>query len=99
MASTYQLHSSAKIELTDAVDWYEKERKGRGGKFFIAYLKMLDAILSRPLAFPLDFDQVRKAHIQKFPFTIYYEAFGSEVFVYSVFYNKRDPEAWKNRGN
>lgn len=99
MALTYQLHSLAKKELTEAVDWYEEERKGRGAKFFIAYLKTLNAILSNPFAFPKDFDEVRKANLQKFPYTIYYEEVGSEVFVYSVFHNKRDPETWKKRAS
>ncbi len=97
MALTYRLHFSAKKELTDAVDWYEAERKGRGARFFIAYLKTLKAILSNPTAFPKDFDEVRKANLQKFPYSIYFEEVGNEVFVYSVFHNKRDPEAWKKR--
>ena len=97
MASTYQLHSLAKRELTDSVDWYEEERRGRGAKFFVAYLTTLTTILSNPFAFPKDFDEVRKAHIQKFPYSIYYEAFDGEIFIYSVFHNKRDPDAWKAR--
>lgn len=51
MALTYLLHSSAKKELMDAVDWYENERKGRSGKFFIAYLTTLKLILANPLNF------------------------------------------------
>lgn len=97
MASTYLLHSSAKQELADAVDWYEQERKGRGRRFFIAYLKTIKAILSNSLAFPIDFDEVRKAHIPKFPYTIFFEVHENEVFIYSVFHQKRDPEAWKIR--
>lgn len=51
MASTYQLHSLARKELMDAVDWYENERKGRGAKFFIAYLTTLKLILANPMGF------------------------------------------------
>ena len=97
MALTYRLHSLAKKELTETIDWYENERKGRGAKFLIAYLKTLKIILANPLAFPIDFDEVRKIYILKFPFTIYYEVFGNEVFIYSIFHHKRDPEAWKDR--
>lgn len=97
MASTYQLHSLAKKELADAVDWYEEERKGRGAKFFVAYLKTLKALLANPSVYPIDFDKVRKANLPKFPYSIYFEEVGNELFVYSVFHNKRDPAAWKKR--
>lgn len=98
MALTYRLHSLAKKELLESVDWYENERKGRGAKFLIAYLKTLKLLLSNPLAFPKDFYEVRKLYVPKFPFTIYYEVFGNEVFIYAIFHQKRDPETWKNRG-
>jgi hypothetical protein len=72
MALTYRLHSLAKTELMDAVDWYEAERKGRGAKFLTAYLKTLKNLLTNPLTLSIDFDEVLKAHIAKFPYTIYY---------------------------
>jgi plasmid stabilization system protein ParE len=97
MALTYQLHSLAKKELMDAVDWYENERKGRGAKFFIAYLTTLKLILANPLSFSTDFDEVRKAYIQKFPYTIYYSVKNNDVFIYAVFHHGRSPEMWKDR--
>jgi toxin ParE1/3/4 len=97
MALTYRLHSLAKTELMDAVDWYEEERKGRGAKFFIAYLKTLKTILANPLTFSKDFGEVRKANVSKFPYTIYYEIFGNEVLIYAIFHHKRSPESWKIR--
>ncbi len=99
MALTYRLHSLAKSELMNAVDWYENERKGRGAKFLIAYLKTLKTLLANPLTFSKDFDEVRKAHVTKFPYTIYYEAIGNELFIYAVFHHKRSPDAWKGRTN
>jgi toxin ParE1/3/4 len=97
MALTYRLHSLAKTELMDAVDWYEDERKGRGAKFFIAYLKTLKKILANPLTFSKNFNAVRKANIPKFPYSIYYETYGNEVLIYAVFHHKRSPESWKIR--
>lgn len=35
MASTYQLHSLAKKELMEAVDWYEEERKNCFAKLLL----------------------------------------------------------------
>ena len=99
MALTYRLHFLVKQELTDAVDWYEKERKGRGGKFFMAYLKVIKRLLANPLSFSADFDDVRKAHITDFPYTIYYEVFGNEVLIYAIFHQKRYQDAWKDRIN
>jgi plasmid stabilization system protein ParE len=98
MALTYRLHSLAKKELIEAIDWYEKERKGRGAKFFIAYLKSIQLILANPLTFPKDFDEVRKFYVSKFPYTIFYEVFGNELFIYAIFHHKREPDSWKHRG-
>jgi plasmid stabilization system protein ParE len=97
MALTYRLHSLAKKELMDAVDWYETERKGRGAKFFVAYLKTINTLLANPASFPKDFDEVHRAFIPKFPYTIYYELVGQEVFIYAVFHQKREPDVWKDR--
>jgi plasmid stabilization system protein ParE len=97
MALTYKLHSLAKNELIEAIDWYEQERKGRGAKFFIAYLNTVKILIANPLSFPIDFDAVRKIHFIKFPYTIYYEIHGNEVFIYSIFHQRRNPEAWKDR--
>jgi toxin ParE1/3/4 len=80
-----------------AVDWYEGERKGRGAKFLIAYLKTLEAILANPETFSKDFDKFRKANIPKFPYSIYYETLGHEVLIYAIFYHKRSFESWKIR--
>jgi toxin ParE1/3/4 len=99
MALTYRLHFLAKQELNDAVDWYEKERKGRGGKFFMAYLTTLKRLVVNPLSFPIDFDEVRKAHIPNFPYTIYYEILGNDILIYAIFHQKHYQEAWKDRIN
>jgi toxin ParE1/3/4 len=97
MALTYRLHSLAKKELINAIDWYENERKGRGAKFLIAYLETIKTLIANPLAFPKDFNEVRKAYVPKFPYTVYYEVFGNEAFIYAVFHHKRNPEVWKDR--
>lgn len=81
----------------DAVDWYENERKDRGAKFFVAYLKTINIILANPLSFPKDFNEVHRAFIPQFPYTIYYEVVGQEIFIYSVFHQKREPDVWKDR--
>ncbi len=71
--------------------------KGRGAKFFVAYLKTIKIVLSNPLSFPKDFEEVRKVHIPKFPYAIFYEVVGQEVFIYAVFHQKREPDVWKDR--
>lgn len=94
MALTYRLHAEAKKELTESVDWYEKERKGRGAKFFIAYLKTLKLILSNPLDFPQDFDEVRKTYIQSFLLR-FITKFLEMRCLFMLYFN---PDTWKNRG-
>ena len=47
MVSTYRLHSLANKELIEAIDWYEKERKGRGAKFFVAYFLLVWLVICK----------------------------------------------------
>jgi plasmid stabilization system protein ParE len=97
MALTYRLHSLAKKELIEAIDWYENERKGRGAKFYEVYLHTIKNLLANPTTSPIEFDEIRRVYLLKFPYTLYYEIFGNEIFIYTVFHQRRNPESWKER--
>ena len=93
----YRLHPHAKQELTEAVQWYEAAQAGLGSDFFNEYLRVLKLLLENPQLYPHDFDEVRKAVLSRFPYSVYYAATAEVVTVYSVFHHKRQLGDWYER--
>ncbi|MEN0003939.1 MAG: type II toxin-antitoxin system RelE/ParE family toxin [Bacteroidota bacterium] len=92
-----RFHSLAREELREAYQYYETQQVGLGDRFFEELDRIFDLIVDNPKLFAVDFEEIRKAPIQTFPFTIYYEAQDNDVFVYSVFHQGREPGSWKGR--
>lgn len=92
----YRLHPLAKQELQDAILWYEAAQPGLGAIFFEEYQRVLSHMLETPLLYPQDFDTFRKAVLSRFPYSIYYQATGQILTVYSVFHHKRSNESRNN---
>lgn len=94
---TLEFHLLAREEVSDAYQYYENQKPGLGDDFFEALDHIFDLILDNPNLFPKDFEEVRKATLKKFPFTIYYEVVEDQIFVYSVFHQSRNPVDWQRR--
>jgi plasmid stabilization system protein ParE len=94
---TLAFHVLAREEVSDAYQYYESRRPGLGDSFFESLDEIFDLIAENPNLFPVDFEEVRKAPIKKFPFTIYYEMVEAEIFIYSVFHQSQEPSVWHKR--
>lgn len=95
---TLEFHVLAREEVSDAYLYYESQKSGLGDNNFLESLDdIFNLILDNPNLFPKDFEEVRKALLKKFPFTIYYEVVEEQIFVYSVFHQSRNPEVWQRR--
>jgi plasmid stabilization system protein ParE len=44
------------------------------------------------------YQDVRRALVRRFPYSIYYRFRADRIVVLAVFHNKRDPKVWKARG-
>jgi plasmid stabilization system protein ParE len=90
-------HTLAREEVREAYQYYESEQKGLGQQFIDKLDALFNLLLENPHLFAKDFEEVRKAPMKKFPFSVYYEIVGDKIFVYSVFHQSRKPEDWKRR--
>lgn len=88
---------AARSEFDDAVDWYERRRRGLGVRFARAVRSRLDLIAADPLRFPIVDLDIREANVPRFPFAIYYVVEPTVILVLSVFHTSRDPNVWKQR--
>ena len=55
----------AELDIEDAMDWYENEKKGLGKKYLNSVTVCFKAILRNPLAFATIFLKIRKAITKK----------------------------------
>ncbi len=78
-------------EVDDACAWYDERKDGLGDEFFASVKCVLDAISINPQAYPLASAGRRKAHLKRFPYTIYYRVHADRVRILSVCHDKRHP--------
>ena len=88
---------AARVELNEAIAWYEQKKTGLGLGFHAAVERVQDSIAERPLRYPLVFRDVREAPLKRFPYCLYYRAEANQVVVLSVFHAARDPMIWQAR--
>ena len=98
MSFTLEFRPDARIEFDDAADWYEEQRIGLRAKFVLAVDETLVRLLKTPFAFPVvKGTVVRKAVINRFPYSIYYAVEDEIILIYSVFHHSRNPMIWRGR--
>ncbi len=90
---TYQItvRPEAARELQDAFDWYEEKSEGLGLEFLRAVDACLASVKRNPSAFPVVHEQVHRAFLRKFPYTLFYIVKEDGIVVLACFHAKRDP--------
>ena len=86
-----QIENRAKIEITDAFDWYEEQKEGLGETFLKAFEKSIDLIQKSPNGFT-QINHHRQFPLKSFPYVILYEIDNDIMFIDAVFHTKRDPK-------
>ena len=94
---SFQLHSKAEAEFGEAYFWYENQSKGLGTQFILCVNEAIERVLRNPRLYPYAQNQMRRAIIKKFPYTIIYEEIESQIWIISVFHSKRNPTHWQTR--
>lgn len=95
---TYDLiiRPEAEADISDAYQWYEKQRKGLGSDFLLCIEATLDSIQRNPKLYPVIHHEVRRAFIRRFPYGIFYLVEDDLIMVLAVFHVRRDPRSWPN---
>lgn len=87
----------AQAEFDEAFDWYESIRPGAGDLFESQVLATLLRISRFPRIHAAVYGDVRRAAIQKYPYSILYLPRERFIRIVAVFHNKRDPNIWRKR--
>lgn len=91
------LHELAAREMLDARDYYDDLVFGLGKKFVIEIERCFKIIKGNPLAYPIIRENIRKAVVIKFPYSILYRMEKNTVYILAVMHQKRKPKYWAKR--
>lgn len=87
----------ARVELNDAVSWYESRRRGLGFELKEEVESLLARTASNPESFPCVRGQIRRALLRRFPYAIHFLIEPNRLVVLAVFHAKRDPSRLEGR--
>jgi len=88
----------ARRDLAAVTAYYNAQRSGLGLRVLDMIEKGLRAIDAFPASFPLKEPPYRFYKIERFPFSIAYDYFDSEIYVIALVDLRREPGYW-NRGS
>lgn len=91
------VRAEAEAEFDEAFDFYDTRQVGLGPAFAAAVQKVFDGIAAQPLMHAVEFADIRKAVVRRFPFCVYYRPHPDRVEVVAVFHTSRDPSIWQAR--
>ena len=70
MTLPIRLLPEARVELNEAVDWYEQRRAGLGSRFFAQVQAAFNRIAADPQMHVTVYGPVRKARVRHFPYIV-----------------------------
>ena len=76
--------------------WYEGERVGLGVQFLDELASRLEDIEREPLSFRRLAEDVRIAHLRRFPYHLYFGIHDDTIELLTVLHTARHPEAWRS---
>jgi plasmid stabilization system protein ParE len=87
----------AQADIREAATWYEGREVGLGIGFIGEIRASLQHIADNPLRFPTVDEDVRRALLHRFPYSIYFVNEPEAAAIIAVLHQHRRPAAWKSR--
>ncbi len=87
----------ARLELLDAIDYYELEFSGLGKRFQQEVKSAIKRIIQYPDAWPSERNGIRKYVMHKFPYKLIYSLEQDHILIIAVAHQHRKPDYWVDR--
>lgn len=87
----------ARLELQDAIVFYELELPGLGKRFKEGVRKAIKRIIEYPIALSIERGEVRKCLLHRFPYKILYSVEKDHILIIAVAHLHRKPDYWVDR--
>ena len=91
------LRPEARAEFDEAFDWYEQQRPGLGVDFVAHVQEVVNRLGATPELHAQVFQDIRRAVVRRFPYSVFYKIEPQQVVVLAVFHSRRDPMIWQAR--
>ncbi len=88
---------AARAELIEAEDWYEGQQRNLGIRFRQEIESLIVQMSENPFQFPVVFQEVRRARLRKFPYSLFFRAETDNLIIVACFHASRDPLRWQLR--
>lgn len=88
---------SAKEDLRETRDWYDKDGLGLGNVVLNEILASTNRIASNPKHFAKVYGEIRQLMLPRFPYVISFRVRGEQVEVLAILHGHRNPDVWKRR--
>ena len=92
-----RVDSAARAELLHESKYLEQARPGYGSKFVAEVRSIFAQIKRNPAAGKPDEEGCRRLRVTGFSFSVVFREEGSEVVVYAIRPDKREPGYWQGR--
>lgn len=81
----------AQLEADEAYDWYQQDHIKMGANFLEQMGRTTGFLSSNPHLYPWVEQDLRRANLNQFPYSLFYVIDGDTVSVLSCFHQHRDP--------
>jgi hypothetical protein len=88
-----EAHGEAQL----AAEWYESQRPGLGTEFVLELDAMIERATATPELYALQFRNVRRVLLRRFPYAVYFVFENGAVEVFAILSQKREPALWQGR--
>ena len=97
MSRPVRLTPAAERDILIAAGWYLAEAPQMHASFEEEIGRILRQIGERPAIYQLVEAGVRRATVQRFPFSVFYRVLSDWIEVVGVLHQSRDPRHWRRR--
>jgi mRNA-degrading endonuclease RelE of RelBE toxin-antitoxin system len=90
------IETEALAEVQEITDWYNKQKKGLGGKFQKTAIKCINSLSKDPQIYAIRYNEIRCMFIRKFPYMIHFFINNENhtVEILAVISTDRNPKIW-----
>ncbi len=87
----------ARLELDDAIAYYNNERPGLGYEFSSEFKNTILRVVDFPEAWPRISSRLRRCLFNRFPYALLYQVDEIKIQIVAVMHMRRNPGVWQKR--
>lgn len=96
MAYKIKINPSARLDLIEAIDWYNNQQSNLGSRFYKNTQSTFKSIQTNPSGFAIRYKTIRTAIVKNFPYLVHYiiDQQTNSINILAIICMYRNPESW-----